>query len=189
MRRENGFPLDRGLNILMPPRELQKSYTVELRLVTPGYFQTVGIPLLAGRDIADTDRADSPPVMLSARRSRTALAWTVAGGREHQGILGKNETPMTVIGVVADSHTHSLAEDPALLIYEPFAQQSDKSIKRLNGWFRTSFAIRSAADIDLAAVVQQAIHEADPGIPISRYTTMQTIIDNRWRVRGSSPRW
>ena len=30
----------------------------------------------------------------------------------------------------------------------------------------------------MAAAVQQAIHEADPGIPISRYTTMQTIIDN-----------
>jgi ABC-type antimicrobial peptide transport system permease subunit len=83
-----------------------------------------------------------------------------------------------VIGVVGDSHTHSLAEAPALLIYEPFTQQPDDAMKRMNGWFRTSFAIRSAADTDLAAAVQKAIHDADPGIPISRYTTMQTIIDH-----------
>jgi predicted permease len=176
----NGFPLDRGLNITMPPTgNLQKSDTVELRLVTPGYFRAVGIPLLAGRDIADSDKADSPPVLVVSQ----AIANRLWPGRspvsEHiKAFFGKNETPLTVVGVVADSHTHSLAEDPALLIYEPFAQQSDKSIKTLNGWFRTSFAIRSEADIDMAAAVQQAIHEADPGIPISRYTTMQTIIDN-----------
>jgi predicted permease len=176
----NGFPLDRGLNITMPPTgNLQKSDTVELRLVTPGYFRTVGIPLLAGRDIAETDRADSAPVLVVSQ----AIANRLWPGRspvsEHiKAFFGKNSEPLTVVGVVADAHTHSLAGDPALLIYEPFAQQSDKSMKTLNGWFRTSFAIRSAADVDLAAAVQQAIRDADPGIPISRYTSMQAIIDN-----------
>jgi predicted permease len=176
----NGFPLDRGLNITMPPTgNLQKSDTVELRLVTPGYFHTVGMTLLAGRDISDADVANAAPVIVVSQ----AIANRLWPGRspvsEHiKAFFGKGSEPLTVIGVVADSHTHSLAEDPALLIFEPFAQQSDKSMKTLNGWFRTSFAIRSAADIDLAAAVQQAIHEADPGIPISRYTTMQTIIDH-----------
>jgi predicted permease len=176
----NGFPLDRGLNITMPPTgNLQKSDLVELRLVTPGYFRAVGIPLLTGRDIADSDKADSPPVLVVSQ----AIANRLWPGRspvsEHiKAFFGKNDAPLTVIGVVGDSHTHSLAQEPALLIYEPFAQQSDKTMKTLNGWFRTSFAIRSAADTDMAAAVLQAIHEADPGIPVSRYTTMQTIIDN-----------
>jgi predicted permease len=176
----NGLPMDRGLNITLPPTgDLQKSDTVELRLVTPGYFQTMGIPLLSGRDIAETDRADSPPVMVVSE----AIAKRLWPGRspveEHiKAFWGKNAAPLTVIGVVADARSHSLAEEPSLLIYQPFAQQSDRSIKTLNGWFRTSFAIRSSADVDLAAAVQKAIQNADPGIPISRYTTMQALIDN-----------
>ncbi|MBS1821418.1 MAG: ABC transporter permease [Acidobacteria bacterium] len=176
----NGFPLDRGLNITMPPAgALQKSDNVELRLVTPGYFETVGMPLLAGRDIAASDGPDAPPVIVVSQAIANKLWPGKSPVEEHvKAFFGKNSPPLTVIGVVADSHTHSLAEDPALLIFEPFAQQTDKSMKTLNGWFRTSFAIRSATGTGLAAAVQQAIHEADPDIPISRYTTMQALIDN-----------
>jgi len=176
----NGLPFDRGLNINMPPTgEAQESYTVELRLVTPGYFSTVGIPVLAGRDIVETDRADTAPVVLVSQ----ALARKLWHGRSPVGehikpFWGKSSTPLTVIGVVADAHSHSLAEDPSLLVYEPFVQQPDTVMKTLNGWFRTSFAIRSSANVDLAAAIQQAIHNADLGIPVSRFTTMQVIIDN-----------
>jgi len=176
----NGLPFDRGLNILLPDATNSKTpSTVELRLVSPGYFHTVGIPILAGRDITDSDRADSAPVILVSE----AFAKKLWPGRSQvaeniKAFLGKNAPPLTVIGVVADAHSHSLAEEPRLLVYEPFVQQSDVTIKMLNGWFRTSFAIRSAADVDLAAVVQRAIHEADPDIPVSRFVTMQSIIDN-----------
>ena len=178
----NGFPLDRGLNIMMAPKNKQeKLYIAELRLVTPDYFKTMGIPLLAGRDVQESDKEDSPPVIVLSQAMAKKLGFGMAAVGEHlDGLWAAKNTKMkmTVIGVVADSHTHSLAEDPALLIYEPFTQQSDDAMKRLNGWFRTSFAIRSSADTDLAAVVAKAIHDADPGIPVSRYTTMQTIIDS-----------
>ena len=175
----NGFPLDRGLNIAMTPGKDQKSFVVELRLVTPDYFKSVGIPLIAGRDISDSDREDSQPVIiLSQAMVRKLELGNDAVGRSLPGMWTKdNKSLVNVIGVVADARSHSLAEDPALLVYEPFTQQSDKSMKTLNGWFRTSFAIRSA-DTDLAAAVDRAIHEADSGIPISRYTTMQSIIDH-----------
>jgi predicted permease len=178
----NGFPLDRGLNIIMgPPGKQGNSYIVELRLVTPGYFKAMGIPLLAGRDVAESDKEDSPPVVILSQAMVNKLGLGQSAVGEHpDGIWVKKteKRKVTVIGVVGDSHTHSLAEAPALLIYEPFTQQPDDAMKRMNGWFRTSFAIRSAADTDLAAAVQKAIHDADPGIPISRYTTMQTIIDH-----------
>jgi predicted permease len=176
----NGLPLDRGLNISMPPTGAgQIAYTVELRLVTPGYFQTVGIPVLTGRDIADSDRADSAPVIVVSQAIAKKL-WPGKSpvGEQIKGFYGKDKIPVTIIGVVADAHSHSLAEEPQLMVYEPFVQQSDSMMKMLNGWFRTSFVIRSAADLDLAAPVQQAIHDADPGIPISRFTTMQAIIDH-----------
>jgi predicted permease len=177
----NGFPLDRGLNVQMPPNGPQhKSFTIELRLVTPDYFKTMGMPLLAGRDVEESDTENAPPVVVlsEAAAKKLELGEHPIGQTLH-GIWGRDpKQPMTVIGVVADARSHSLAEDPALLVYEPFRQQSDKTMKTLNGWFRTSFAIRSAADTDLGAAVQQAIHEADAGIPVSRYTTMQAMIDH-----------
>ena len=177
----NGFPLDRGLNIAMPPTgPQQKSFTVELRLVTPDYFRTVGIPLLVGRDVAESDREDAPPVIVLSQAMVKKLGLGAdAVGQQLPGMWAKDKNrKVTVIGVVADARSHSLAEDPALLAYEPFTQQSDKAMKALNGWFRTSFAIRSAANTDLGAAVEQAIHDADPGIPVSRYVTMQSIIDH-----------
>jgi predicted permease len=177
----NGFPLDRGLNIMMKPAgKDNKSFIVELRLVTPDYFRTMGIPLLAGRDFAESDSENAPPVaVLSEALVKKLGLGADAVGQHPHGIWGRdNAPPVTVVGVVADARTHSLAEDPALLLYEPFTQQSDKTIQNLNGWFRTSFAIRSGMDTDLGAAVQRAIHEADAGIPISRYTTMQAMIDN-----------
>lgn len=175
----NGLPLDRGLNVSMnPPNGQGHSVTVELRLVTPDYFRTMGMPLLAGRDILDGDKEDAPPVIvLSEALAKRFELGPSPVGKSLNGMWGKDKRPVTVIGIVADARSHSLAEPPALLAYEPFRQQSDKTIKTLNGWFRTSFAIRSNADIDMAAAVQQSIHEADAGIPISRYTTMQAMIE------------
>ncbi|MDE1178758.1 MAG: ADOP family duplicated permease [Edaphobacter sp.] len=177
----NGFPLDRGLNVMMEPAgKDKKSFIVEARFVTPDYFRTMGIPMLAGRDFTDSDNEGAPivAVMSEALVKKLELGSNPVG-QQPRGIWGSDKTtPTTVIGVVADARTHSLAEDPALLLYVPFTQQTDKTTKTMNGWFRTSFAIRSAADTDLAAAVQQAIHEADPGIPVSRYTTMQAMIDN-----------
>ena len=61
----NGLPLDRGLNIGgYPVNHRDLSQIVEFRTVTPGYFRAMGIPLLEGRDIADSDRADGDRVVV-----------------------------------------------------------------------------------------------------------------------------
>jgi predicted permease len=176
----NGLLLDRGLNIAIPPTgKEQKLYIVELRLVTPGYFAAVGTPLLAGRDIADTDKAGGPTaVVVSEAFAKKLWPGRSAIGEHIDALRDKVVGPPVVVGVVGDARSHSLAEPPALLIYEAFQQQPDTTMKSLNGWFRTSFAIRSAADVDMAAGVEAAIRQADAGIPISRYTTMQAIIDH-----------
>jgi ABC-type antimicrobial peptide transport system permease subunit len=47
----------------------------------------------------------------------------------------------------------------------------------INGWISTTFALRTAADVDLAAAAQQALTAADPEIPVARLSTMQSVID------------
>ncbi len=48
----------------------------------------------------------------------------------------------------------------------------------LNGWFPTSFAVRTEANVTLALPAQHAVEQADPEIPIARFTTMQRVIDH-----------
>jgi putative ABC transport system permease protein len=48
----------------------------------------------------------------------------------------------------------------------------------LNGWFPTSFAVRSSGHINIVADSQRAVEEADPEIPVARFATMEDVIDS-----------
>jgi predicted lysophospholipase L1 biosynthesis ABC-type transport system permease subunit len=88
-----------------------------------------------------------------------------------------NETTYRIVGIVRDTHNNSLAEAPGIMIYAPFAQLSDPLMKIMNGWIPTTLVLRLDANVDMAAAVQQAIHAADPEIPVAKLSTMQAVID------------
>lgn len=175
----NGLPLSPGLNEGGHPVEQPDlRQVVEFRAVTPGYFTTLGIPLLQGRDIAPSDRAGSAPVALISEEAARQW-WPGRSSLGEQVVMGgKNETPRMVIGVVADVRSNSLAEAPQVMIYEPFAQVTDETTRLINGWFPTTFAIRTAGDVDVATAVQRAISAADPDVPVAKIATMQEVIDH-----------
>ncbi len=107
------------------------------RAVTPGYFRTMGIRLLAGRDIAASDRGRVVGVVsaMAARRLWPGVANPV--GRRLFG-----HTPMTIIGVVDDTRASGLDNEVRPYIYVPF-------------WVFTpgSFAVTIRADGNLPALV------------------------------------
>ena len=173
----NGLPLDRGLNTGGRPEGREDlARTIQFRIITPGYFRTIGVPLLAGRDIAPTDTAGTPRVVLVSETAARRW-WPGKSPIGERVVVGSTDT-WIVAGVVADVHSRSLAEAPREMIYAPFAQISNHTTKAVNGWFSTTFAIRLSAELDLAAAVQSAINDADPEIPVARLTTMQTVINN-----------
>jgi len=73
---------------------------------------------------------------------------------------------------------HSLTDSQGIVIYGPVAQLSDEFTGMMNGWFSTSFVIRTRAHVNLAQVVQHAVAQADPEIPVAKLTTMQAVIDD-----------
>lgn len=173
----NGLPLDRGLNIGGSPSdrpELRRN--VEFRAVTPGYFQAMGIPVLAGRDIADTDHAGGDPVIVIGESA--AKKWWPGRSPIGETIHIQGEENWRIVGVVADSQMHSLVEGQGVVIYAPITQVADQLTGMMNGWFPTSFAVRTAAHVNLAQAAQQAVERADPEIPIARLATMQAVIDS-----------
>jgi len=176
----NGLPMDRGLNIGgYPANNRDLSRVVEFRTVTPGYFRSMGIPILEGRDIEESDRAGADPVILigaaTARRywpSRSPIGESFRVGGE------KN---WRIIGVVADVKNHSLLDGEDVVLYAPMTQLSDEFTGMINNWYPTTFAIRVAANVNLAAAAQRAVNDADAQIPIARFSTMQAVIDSTIR--------
>jgi predicted permease len=172
----NGLPLDRGLNIGGNPSDRHElRQIVEVRTVTPAYFGTMGMPLLAGRAIMESDRAGSDPVIVIG--ATAAKKWWPGRSPIGETIHLGNEQHWRIVGVVADAQMHSLVESQGVVIYCPIAQLSDAFTTIINGWFPTTIAVRTAADVNIAEIAQKAVEHADPEIPIARLTTMQAVIN------------
>jgi len=172
----NGLPLDRGLNMFGNPSDRPElARTIEFRAIVPGYFQTMGIPLLAGRDIASSDHTGGDLVALIGETA--AKKWWPGRSPIGELIRMGGQHKWRIVGVVADVQQHSLVESQGIVIYGPMVQLDDEFMGAINGWFPTTFAIRAAAHVNLAEVAQQAVAQADPEIPVTRLSTMQAVID------------
>ena len=177
----NGLPLDRGLNTSGGPaahRELIK--ISEARFVTPGYFRTVGTTILAGTDISDADTASTQPVALI--NERAAKLWFPDRSPIGEYVISGGGKPRRVVGLVANVHDSSLAADIKPTIYLPYAQVADERMKAINGWFVTTFVLRTVdrSDVavpDIAKASEAAIASVDPEVPTSKFATMQSFID------------
>jgi len=94
---------------------------IDLNVVGPAYFQTMQIPLLAGRDFTEQDRADSPLVVI-VNQTMARRFWP---GRDatghHVRIRGEWRT---VAGVARDIKYHRMNEDPQPFIYLPSMQNA-----------------------------------------------------------------
>jgi putative ABC transport system permease protein len=128
--------------------------TADYNAVTPEYFATLGIPVLAGRDFGSADAVTSAPVAIVSR----ALAqryWPNASPIGKR--LRLRTTWMQVVGVVGDIKYRSLTQTPGMLFYVPLAQLRPTAV----GVF-----IRTAQDnsASIAPEVLRAIHAIDQNV-------------------------
>jgi predicted permease len=137
--------------------------------VTPGYFQTMGIPLLKGRDFSDADRAGTPLVGIM----NETLAQQVWPNEE---VLGKiilfggaqGETQVEIVGVVRNSKVRSLGEEPVPMMYMAYAQNpSDK----------LALVARARSEATpIGGLLRQAVRDADPALPLLGDAPLSTTI-------------
>ncbi len=97
----------------------------EFRVASAGYFDAVGIRLLAGRAFDDRDRADSEPVaVISAAAARATWGDADPLGRRIQyGNMDGDERVLTIVGVVGDVHEHRLDRAPMGTVYVDLPQR------------------------------------------------------------------
>ncbi|MFY9854732.1 MAG: ABC transporter permease [Terracidiphilus sp.] len=124
--------------------------------VSPGYFQTVGTPLLVGRTFTSDDDADSPKVAIVNQTFAKRLFGTedVVGKRFPTGPGKETE----IVGVVADGKYSSVTEDPAPAIFLPILQNPNDD---------TVLLVRSKRSFsELAPEIRKAVIGVDPALPI-----------------------
>ena len=151
--------------------EGQRRYAL-YRLATPDLFETMRIPMRAGRTFGASDKRHV--VIVSARFADTAWPGQSAVGRQvRANPWGGGLEDFEVIGVVEDVHSRNLRESPQETIYLDS-----------HGWSRTDwevdYVVRTAGSPDaLVPTIRETLASLDPSIPLARLSSMQAYVDRQ----------
>jgi ABC-type antimicrobial peptide transport system permease subunit len=182
------LPYERALTsgvTISDGKEAGQSVTTNLVYVTPGYFDTLQIPVIAGRAFTD---ADSPGAQHAVIVNRTFARKFFHGADPVGRYLNNKGTPpniMLIVGVVGDTVLPSagMTAGAAPLtseqtIYLPAAQiVDDKILSMTHSWFQPSWVVRAAGPLKgLTAQMQRALASADPNIPFSGFYQMNDLM-------------
>ncbi len=137
---------------------------------SPGYFETVRLPLLEGRMFDARDRADALPVLVIDR----AAARRFFGDESPVGQRVRTSPTSrwyTVIGVVGSVRHESLRDDVQLTMYGPYAQN-------LEAWRGSRWLVvrTEGAPASVAPAVQEAIRQVDPALAMDRVAPFGDVI-------------
>jgi len=167
--------LNNGVTLHDGPESGQQVQT-DADYVTPGYFETLQIPLLAGRAFAASDGPTTQPVAIVNR----AFAEKFYQGADPVGHTIDNG--MVIVGMVADTQISSGLNPVAPLqteetMYVPAAQiLQPAQLALLHTWFQPSWIVRTAGPVEgLTSQMQRAMTSVDPGLPFSGFYPMTAL--------------
>jgi putative ABC transport system permease protein len=139
--------------------------------VSPGYFETMGIPLRRGRALDDRDRAGRPrAAVISESLARLRFGAESPIGRTVRVGGGDDSLPYEIVGIVGDVKQVSLALTSGEAVYTTLAQwrRADAAV---------SYVVRARGDAAaLAPAVRQAVWSVDPDQPVVRTATMDDLV-------------
>ena len=141
--------------------------------VGPGYFSTLGIPILMGREIEAQDSAVSVrAAVINQTFARRFFANTNPIGKHVRDTYSGNPAEMVVVGVVADAKYNNLREKAEPRIYAPLANPMWENPAAF-------YEVRTYADPQaLAAALRQVVRETAPTLPPIEVRTMSGLVDD-----------
>ena len=141
--------------------------------VGPGYFSTLGIPILMGREIEAQDSAVSVrAAVINQTFARRFFPNTNPIGKHVRDTYSGNPAEMVVVGVVADAKYNNLREKAEPRIYAPLANPMWENPAAF-------YEVRTYADPQaLAAALRQVVRETAPTLPPIEVRTMSGLVDD-----------
>ena len=146
----------------------------QFRIVSPGFFAALGVPILEGRDFNDSDRRGGEPVVIISQ----SLAQRMFPGRDAVNrhlmwtdpvikFIDVSDTPRRIIGVVADVDDEHVVPGPTLTVYHPFEQ--------MDLWGGRLFVHTAMDPHGLVPQVTKMIRDLSADQPVERAATLEDI--------------
>ena len=124
-------------------------------IVTPGYFRTIGVPLVAGRTFTAADRDGSPAVAI-VNETLARRAWPGGSAVGQRLAVGASRRPIEIVGVVRDSKYRTIGERSTPFFYVPAAQRYETIM----------WVLLRPAGPSVIPQVRALMRELDPNLPI-----------------------
>jgi predicted permease len=152
------------------PEGSAKPQSTRLNGISQGFFETLRIPLVAGRILSARDMTGPPVAVINERAARLMFDTPLAVGRRFR--WKANEEPVEIVGVVKDAKYDKVKGDAPATTYVPWTQTPWGKPASLG------FTIATAGDAGAAlAAIRRMVHEADPMLPLLGVKTMERQID------------
>jgi macrolide transport system ATP-binding/permease protein len=173
------LPYERTLNdgvTLSDGKEAGQQQGTDLIYITPGYFDTLEMPVLAGRVFTDADSPTSQHVAVVNQ----AFARKFYGGSNPVGRYINKDT--VIVGEVGDvSVSSGLYQGAPLMseqaMYIPAAQVNTQFLSLVHVWIQPDWVVRTAGPVQgLTALMQRALASADPNLPASGFYGMKDLL-------------
>jgi len=167
------LPLDfRRMTPMLPEGQpqvpLPQRPVIDIEAVSPGWFQTLRVPLLAGRLFSDADDAQAPKVVI-VNESFARRFWQGENPLGKTVLLGRDTQAAQVVGVAQDIRNRGLALDPQAQLWLPFRQLP---------WGHMNLLVRTAVPpLSMASAVRAQVAAVDPDQPVNAVQTVNDLMD------------
>ena len=132
--------------------------------VTPGYFQTLGVPIVAGREFTERDIATVPRVAVVSQNLARQL-WPNENPIGKRMFVARTTEASEVVGIAADIRNNGLARAPEFAMYSPYAQRP---------WTTMRLIVRTTNGdpMRMAGAIRGAVQAIDPDQPVTQIQSM-----------------
>ena len=142
-------------------------------VVSPSFFATMEIPLIAGRGFTERDTSDAPKVaVINEAAARLYFPNESPLGRRF-GQTSTDSGGIEIVGVLRDAKYNNLREAPPPTMYRPYQQAYSGTV---------TFEVRTAGDpLAVIPAVREAVRASDPNVPIINVTTQMREVEQRFQ--------
>jgi hypothetical protein len=163
--------------VVLPPATFLNT---SLHQVTPGYFETLGLRRLAGRDlrISDADVKPTPVVVNQAFAAQFFPGGDPVGKQLASGKDGTKPPNWTIVGVVSTAKYRSMREPDPPTVYQLFHERKGSD------WQLHLHVRTDGPPASVAGAVRKTLRELDPGVPLVEVATLDAEVRaSLWQER------